>query len=181
MPIYTPVIWRSTAALLTRIIPAYPQQAEENSLKLQFHIKLLPVLLLIPVFLVVLTGCSGAGDSKQGDLAMASMDGMPSEVKSAPLAVLQAYQFAVANPDTMQHIPCYCGCGAMGHTSNYSCYVSDVDANGKVSFDTHALGCSICVDITQDSMRLLTEGKTVPEIKAYIDQTYSQYGTSNIP
>jgi hypothetical protein len=30
-------------------------------------------------------------------------------------------------------------------------------------------------------MRLLKEGKTVAEIKTIIDQTYSQYGTSNMP
>ena len=112
---------------------------------------------------------------------MVSMDVMPADVKSAPITVQQAYQFAAANPDVMKKIPCYCGCGAMGHTSNYACYVSDVDANGKISFDTHALGCSICVDITQDTMRLIKQDKTVPEIKLYIDQTYSQYGSSNIP
>jgi hypothetical protein len=81
----------------------------------------------------------------------------------------------------MKQIPCYCGCGAMGHTSNYACYVSDVDVNGDVIFDTHALGCSICVDITQDTMRLLKQGEPVIDIKTYIDQTYSQYGPSNIP
>lgn len=112
---------------------------------------------------------------------MASMEGMPAEVKAAPVTVQQAYQFNAANPDVMKHIPCYCGCGAMGHTSNYSCYISDVDLNGNVSYDTHALGCSICVDITQDTMRLLKQGKTVPEIKAFVDQTYSPYGSSNIP
>jgi hypothetical protein len=112
---------------------------------------------------------------------MASMDEMPAEIKAAPVTVQQAYQFAVANPDVMKQIPCYCGCGAMGHTSNYACYVDDVDANGKVTVDTHALGCSICVDITQDTMRLLKQDKTVPEIKSFIDQTYSQYGPSNIP
>ena len=112
---------------------------------------------------------------------MASMAGMPAEVKAAPVTVQQAYQFTAANPDVMKHIPCYCGCGAMGHTSNYACYVDEVDANGNVTYDTHALGCSICVDITQDTMRLLKQGKAVPEIKLYIDQTYSQYGPSNIP
>ncbi len=112
---------------------------------------------------------------------MASLDEMPAEVKSAPDTVQQAYQFAVANPDVMKQMPCYCGCGAMGHTSNYACYVSDVDVNGNVSFDTHALGCSICVDITQDTMRLLKQGEPVTDIKTYIDQTYSQYGPSNIP
>jgi len=112
---------------------------------------------------------------------MASMDDMPAEVKVAPTTVQQAYQFAFANPDVLKYIPCYCGCDDLGHTSNYDCYVSAVDANGKVNYDPHALGCSICVDITQDTMRMLEQGKTVPEIKSVIDQTYSQYGPSNIP
>ena len=77
----------------------------------------------------------------------------------------QAYQFAAANPDVLSQIPCYCGCGNMGHTSNYSCYVQTVDDKGAVQYDTHALGCSICVDITQDTIRLLKQGKTVAEIK----------------
>lgn len=109
------------------------------------------------------------------------MDGMPGEVQSAPTIVQQAYQFAAANPDVMKQIPCYCGCGAIGHSSNYACYVSGVGDNGAITYDSHALGCSICVDITQDTMRLLKQGKSVSEIKAYIDQTYSQYGPSNIP
>jgi hypothetical protein len=56
-----------------------------------------------------------------------------------------------------------------------------VDDAGKIIYDTHALGCSICVDITQDVMRLLKEKKTIPEIQTYIDDTYSKYGPSNIP
>ena len=47
--------------------------------------------------------------------------------------------------------------------------------------DSHALGCSICVDITLDAMRLLRDGRTVPEIKAYVDATYARYGPSNMP
>jgi len=112
---------------------------------------------------------------------MAPMSDMPAEVRAAPASVQEAYRFAAANPDIMQQIPCYCGCGAMGHTSNYDCYIVAVDGDGQITFDTHALGCGICVDITQDVMRLLSEGKSVPEIRAYIDQTYSQYGSSNMP
>jgi hypothetical protein len=37
------------------------------------------------------------------------------------------------------------------------------------------------VDITQDAMRLLKEGKTVGEIRTYVDETYSKYGPSNMP
>ena len=69
----------------------------------------------------------------------------------------------------------------MGHTSLYSCYISNVEPGGKITFDTHALGCSICVDITQDTMRLLREGKSAREIRIYADSTYSKYGPSNMP
>jgi len=139
-------------------------------------------LLLLSIFsillLVALPACSGQSQNQQ---TMMPLDQMPDEVQSAPVSVQQAYQFASANPDIMKQIPCYCGCGAMGHTSNYSCYVQAVDANGKITFDTHALGCSICVDITQDVMRLQKEGKSSQDIGAYVDKTYSQYGPSNMP
>lgn len=141
----------------------------------------LPFLMLLAVFSGLITACSAKTSENDYNLAMASMDGMPADVKNSPVTVQQAYQFNVANPDVMRQIPCYCGCGSMGHTSNYSCYVTGVDADGKIDYDTHALGCSICVDITQDTMRLLEQGKTVPEIKAYVDQTYAQYGPSNMP
>jgi hypothetical protein len=150
-------------------------------LKLSSNPKITSLLGVVLIVSVVISACTKQISSTQEGLQMASLDEMPAEVKSAPSTVQEAYQFAVANPDVMKQVPCYCGCGAMGHTSNYACYVSDVDVNGNVSFDTHALGCSICVDITQDTMRLLKQGKPVTDIKTYIDQTYSQYGPSNIP
>jgi hypothetical protein len=136
----------------------------------------------------LLTGCGTTSPSNSEasstvgghDMPMAPMSMMPDDVKSAPLVTQQAYQFAVANPDVMQHIPCYCGCGSMGHTSNYSCYVESVDANGTPKFDLHAIGCSICVDITQDAMRLTKEGKSPQVIKLYVDKTYSRFGPTNM-
>ena len=151
-------------------------------MKLPRLAKLFSVLVLLPLFGVLLVGCNrGTSSSGDGDLAMASMDSMPAEVKEAPTSVQQAYQFAVANPDVLKHIPCYCGCDDIGHGSNYDCYVSGVEPGGKVNYDAHALGCSICVDITQDTMRMLKQGKTVPEVKSFVDQNYSQYGPSNMP
>jgi hypothetical protein len=139
---------------------------------------------LAVVFLLsgALTGCSNTASAQSdlGGLAMASMDNMPAGEKSAPVTVQQAYQFAVANPDVIKQIPCYCGCGAMGHTSNYSCYVTSADASGKITYDDHALGCSICVDITQDVMRLLKENKPIGDIRAYVDTNYAKYGPSNM-
>ena len=142
--------------------------------------KIFFLLIVITLVSTAVSACSTSSSSKV-DLAMASMDQMPVDVQSAPEAVQEAYQFNVANPDIMQDIPCYCGCGDIGHTSNYDCYVSNVDANGSITFDNHALGCSICVDITQDVMRMLRDGKTPQDARAYIDNTYSKYGPSNIP
>ena len=135
-------------------------------------------LILMILLPAVLTGCA-SGDKADG-LKMAPMSDMPAEVKEAPVAVQDAYRFNVANPELMKQIPCYCGCGDMGHTSNYACYVQK-DENGAVTYDEHALGCSICVDITQDTMRMMRDGKPLAEIRTAIDQTYSKYGPSNIP
>ena len=144
------------------------------------------VLISLVVMLLAagsLTACGGEGvlAAETDDLLMASLDGMPAEVQSAPTIVRQAYRFAVANPEVMTQIPCYCGCGNMGHSSNYSCYIKGVEEQGTITYDTHALGCSICVDITQDAMRYRGQAKTTSEIWALIDQTYSQYGPSNMP
>jgi hypothetical protein len=133
------------------------------------------------VVLTVLPACSTQSSSGDIHLNMASMDLMPAEVHAAAVSVQEAYQFNVANPEIMKEIPCYCGCGNIGHASNYDCYVSDVDDAGNISFDNHALGCSICVDITQDVMRMLKDGKSPQEARASIDATYSKYGPSNIP
>ena len=138
------------------------------------------LLVVMALIGTAVSACS-TSSSSEVHLVMSPLDQMPMDVQSAPVAVQEAYQFNVANPDIMQDIPCYCGCGDIGHTSNYDCYVSDVDASGKITFDNHALGCSICVDITQDVMRMLRDGKTPQDARVYIDNTYSKYGPSNIP
>lgn len=129
----------------------------------------------------LLVGCSGTSSSTTGRApAMASVAMMPDAVRSAAAVTQEAYQFAVANPEMLRAIPCYCGCGSMGHTSNYSCYVEGVSSTGATVFDTHALGCSICVDITQDAMRLSKQGQSLREINAYVQKTYARFGPSNM-
>ncbi len=124
-------------------------------------------------------GLNREADEGQVTIAMASLDMMPQAVKRAPKVVREAYQFAVANPQVLTEIPCYCGCGGMGHTSNYSCFVA-VMPDGSRQFDGHALGCSICVDIAQDAMRMTKRGASVPEIRLTVDAAYSKYGPSNM-
>jgi len=92
------------------------------------------LLISLTILLLLLTtGCGGSDPkTKESNLKMASMANMPAEVRTAPVTVQEAYQFNVANPDIMTLIPCYCGCGAMGHTSNYDCYVAGVNVDGSM-------------------------------------------------
>lgn len=139
------------------------------------------VLLLTLFVTLLLAGCvpSAGENGVPAGVKLAPLADLPAEVRQASQTTQTAYRFAVANPDLMKQVPCYCGCGEMGHQSNYQCYVQS-DAGGQVVFDQHALGCSICVDITIDAIRMLGEGKDAAEIKSVIDATYSQYGPSNM-
>ncbi len=133
----------------------------------------------LPLLVLIFTAGCGS-DDKQFTLDMAPLAEMPREVQQAPEAVRESYQFALANSEILERLPCYCGCGGMGHTSNYSCYANR-NADGTVRFDGHALGCSICVDITLDAMRMLKSGRELSQIRAYVDAEYSKYGPSNMP
>lgn len=139
--------------------------------------RLIPILLLLMLMAPLAAGCSSQTGNK-GDHAyqLAPLAQMSHEVQQAPATVREAYQFAVFNQDVLAQLPCYCGCGAMGHTSNASCYVAGEDQNGALLLDNHALGCQICVDITQDAMRMLDEGKPIDEIYEAVDATYSRFG-----
>lgn len=145
------------------------------------HLTLAMILMSFSSGLAVV-GCSAMPSGEAGsELAMAPMSDMPADVQQAPATVSEAYRFAAANAPVMQQIPCYCGCGDLGHKSNYACYVAGAEVSGRLRYDQHALGCSICVDITQDVMRLLRQGKRMAEIRTYVDTTYARYGPSNMP
>ena len=93
--------------------------------------------------------------------------------------VKDGYQFALERPDVLRVLPCYCGCGlTSGHKSNLDCFVLGQDKSGKVAFDEHASFCQTCLDIARDAKRLAAEGKSLPEIRAYVDQAYRQKGPS---
>jgi Protein of unknown function with PCYCGC motif len=134
------------------------------------------LLIAVTAPLLLTTACAS---SASNDVKMGAMNLLPAEMQNAPTRVREAYQFTIANAGALQNVPCYCGCGAIGHTSNYSCYVKQSKADGTVVFDSHALGCSVCVDITQDVIRLSRQGKSPGDIRAVIVSTYNQFGPPN--
>jgi protein-disulfide isomerase len=71
-------------------------------------------------------------------IELAPVSALPSELRQLPLEVQEAYRFALANPDVLEVIPCYCGCGGVGHENNRMCYIQSETADGRVVFDRHA-------------------------------------------
>lgn len=98
---------------------------------------LLPVLLAL--LSLALAGCGTAQETGQRQLELAPVSQLPKEVAAAPPVVREAYQFALANPDVLKFIPCYCGCGA-DHGSVKDCFVREVYPDGSAVFDDMGLG-----------------------------------------
>jgi hypothetical protein len=96
----------------------------------------LPALLALAALL--LAGC--AAPKADTSLQLAPLAEMPPEVRQAPVSVQEAYRFAAANPQILEQIPCYCGCGPVGHGHNLHCYLAGFDPDGRPVFDDHALG-----------------------------------------
>jgi uncharacterized protein with PCYCGC motif len=89
----------------------------------------------------------------------------------------EAYAFALAHPDVLKWIPCYCGCAAMGHGSNLDCFV--IPGDGKsLRFEEHASYCEVCVNEALMAKQMLADGKSMLEIRLAID---AQFGNNGAP
>ncbi|MCC7206666.1 MAG: hypothetical protein IT323_05135 [Anaerolineae bacterium] len=132
-------------------------------------------ILLLIVAVLALAGC---GAPNLREVVRNVADPLYNVIYNLPPDVQAAYDFAATHPDELRKYPCYCGCGAMGHRDNLDCYVKSFDENGLPIYDRHATGCAICIEITQDVMRMRGQGQPSTAIRAYIDATYSPYGPS---
>jgi hypothetical protein len=87
---------------------------------------------------MMLVGCRGFEAAEHG-YKLAPESVLPTDIRSAPAEVREAYRFAILNRGTLRYIPCYCGCGSEGHTSNASCYIKDNSTPDKLVFDRMSL------------------------------------------
>ena len=73
-----------------------------------------------------------------GDLLeTVSQGGLPSFAREKGPKVEEAYRYAVDHADTLQYIPCFCGCKNIGHRHNADCYVAERLPDGQVTFTSH--------------------------------------------
>ena len=100
-----------------------------------------------------------------------------------PMAVVQqVYEFAARHPEVLQYVPCYCGCEREGHVANHSCFVKSRAANGQVTqWDSHGIGCAICLDVGLEAMTLFNSGSRPAAIRAAIDKKYGSRFLSSTP
>ena len=94
------------------------------------------VLLAAAAFAV--TGCRQF-EAAEHRYKLAPESILPADIAKAPTEVQEAYRFAIFNRDTLRYIPCYCGCGSDGHTSNASCYFKDSSTPANPVFDRMSL------------------------------------------
>jgi hypothetical protein len=92
-----------------------------------------------------------------------------------PMPVIQqVYEFAARHPEVLQYVPCYCGCERSGHNGNHDCFVRSRAADGRVTaFDSHGIGCTICIDVAREAMTMFNAGATPKSIRTAIDQKYA--------
>jgi hypothetical protein len=62
---------------------------------------------------------------------------LPSFARTGGAKVETVYRYAVTHGETLQYIPCVCGCGAIGHRHNADCYVAERHPDGTITFTAH--------------------------------------------
>lgn len=143
---------------------------------------------------ILITGCStqNAAPVATDEHSQQQHSSMPSDIQetTASIKVLPTfldkgdpqikliYQIAGLSNDLLQWIPCYCGCGEeAGHKNNGNCFIKEVKKDGSVVWDDHGTRCGTCLEIAFTSSKMLKEGKSVKEIRIFIDDTYKDgYG-----
>ncbi len=106
---------------------------------------------------------SGDGGAKQ-----AEQKKLPSYAYQHPMT-LKAYTYASTEEgqNNLKWIPCYCGCGKLGHTSVRDCFIHE-----DGTYEEHASYCDTCVGINIRTQNYLSQGMSLKEVREKIDEYY---------
>ncbi|MCC5800495.1 PCYCGC motif-containing (lipo)protein [Rossellomorea vietnamensis] len=104
----------------------------------------------------------------------ASVDTLPSFLDDKDDNMRLIYSSAAKNPELLQYIPCYCGCGdSAGHESNLNCFVYKTEGD-KVVWDDHGTRCELCLKIAAESIVKYKNGESIKQIRTFIDEQYKE-------
>lgn len=96
-------------------------------------------------------------------------------VEGAPASeaeLQRAYEFAAHNEKLLRHIPCFCGCEMVGHTSVESCFISSRAPDGLVKWNKHGAACRLCLDVVESARELHAAGLPVKDIRQQIIERF---------
>jgi hypothetical protein len=153
---------------------------------------LFPALVLFGATLAVVGAADGQNRAPKSGPAAPALPAPPGALPPLPQVsfdpvrpmpvVQQVYEFAARHPEVLNYIPCYCGCESVGHKANHDCFVKTRAANGRiVEWDTHGLGCAVCLDVGRKAMTMFQQGMTVSDIRAAIEHEYAGRTPSHTP
>jgi hypothetical protein len=126
----------------------------------------------------------GLGDSTQlptPEQISAAWSARPAFVRQGDPQVQEAYAFAVARPDVVEWMPCYCGCAGLDHRSNLECFLKHREAGGAIAFEEHASYCDICVKTALMAKQMLGQGATLAQMRAAVDGAFGGNGVDGTP
>jgi hypothetical protein len=89
----------------------------------------------------------------------------------------KVYALVAVNEETLQYIPCYCGCRDEGHGSVLHCHVKRRSADGRVAeWNEHGRICPMGADISGDAVFWRRQGTPLARVRADIEREYSSRG-----
>ncbi|TYS18840.1 hypothetical protein FZC78_04895 [Rossellomorea vietnamensis] len=99
---------------------------------------------------------------------------LPSFLDDKDENIQLVYASAAQNPELLEYIPCYCGCGeSAGHMNNLNCFVHEI-VDDKVIWDDHGTRCLACLEIAAESIVMHKKGESIKDIRNYIDEKYKE-------
>ncbi|MFC5558037.1 PCYCGC motif-containing (lipo)protein [Ureibacillus thermophilus] len=110
-----------------------------------------------------------------GDLQeLTAKEELPAFLKEKHETVSAVYKIALEYADVLEWIPCYCGCGeSAGHRSSLNCFIAEIRED-EVLWDDHGTRCQVCLEIAVESAKRAKDGKSIQEIRTYIDEKYQE-------
>ncbi|GIN87234.1 hypothetical protein J6TS2_36200 [Heyndrickxia sporothermodurans] len=155
--------------------------------RMEVMVKKRSILVSLFISIFIISACSNGNDAEKGaqenkrehrGMPMgeetASADILPKFLTGTSETVQTIYQAAAEHQELLEHMPCYCGCGEMGHQNNYDCFIQENKKNGAIVWDEHGVNCDVCLEIAAQSVVDYKNGKSMKEIRKEIDDKYKE-------
>jgi hypothetical protein len=91
------------------------------------------------------------------------------------------YALVGKHADTLEYMPCYCGCRSEGHQSVMQCYIRRRTPDGQiVEWHPHGRMCPMGADIAGDAVLWHQNGTPLEQVRAGIEREYSSRGPATV-